>query len=581
MQRSSQVLSLAFILGLAAPLSHAASPEELTAQRAMLKGMEVQPDQLKPLCLETPVVLDGRPVAVICHADDPAWRKAAALIQQAIADVTGVTVPLVTDRQLSPEDFLKQPMILLGHLDNNRHVARLYHNCFVCLDQGFTGRTGYEIRSAHDPFGTGHNAILVGGSYAEGTQRAAEAFAKLVGQNGQRGSLALGRLLDLQFDPQDRLEREIKALTPQMVSDEIARYRKLFASPGEGGGAAHATARYGLQFHRTGDPGAGEVYKGLMAALLEYYRTDPVINQDGMARYDNDFRDSWTFTVAKAWDLCEESGLFTDQERLDYINLMVRLGLECVLYQGYNRPDALAKWRANSAIVHNHNTFPALGVLFVGEYMKRHYRSPWADDWLAVAHGIFNGLKHTSKPLEDAAGYEWLPIMHCAIYSLSEGDMTFLSDGHLREAAQHALQVMDNAGNEAAYGDHSEEFGSSGIGGVLQLAAWYYRDPQFAWGVRRAVSGASHPLQQGYHALLRHVRLQPLVPHPAQCAVRADLQQALPPRGLGPRRRVPPAGRLRPRQPHALRRQCHHPLRPWRPALAVRRRVHQEQPEVP
>ncbi|MBM3475399.1 MAG: hypothetical protein FJX75_19215, partial [Armatimonadetes bacterium] len=502
MQRTSRVLCLALGLALAAPLGYAASPEELAGQQAMLKSMEIQPAQLKPLRLETPVVTDGRPVAVICHADDPAWRTAATVVQQAIADVTSVTVPLVTDHQLPPEDFLKQPVILLGHLDNNRHVARLYHSGFVCLDQGFTGRTGYEIRSVHNPFGAGHNAILVGGSFPEGTQRAAEAFAELVRERGQRGSLVLGRLLDLQFDPQDRLERETKPTSPQTVQDEIARYRKLFASPGEGGSAAHATARYGLQFHRTGDPGAGEVYRGLMAALLEYYRTDAVINQDGMARYDNDFRDSWTFTVAKAWDLCEESGLFTDQERLDYTNLIVRLGLECVLYQGYNRPAALAKWRANTDIVHNHNTFPALGVLFVGEYMKRHYGSPWADDWLAVAHGIFNGLKHTSKPLEDAAGYEWLPIVHCAIYSLSEGDMTFLSDGHLREAAQHALQVMDNAGNEAAYGDHSEEFGSSGIGGVLQLAAWYYRDPQFAWGVRRAASAVSHPLQQGYHVPL-------------------------------------------------------------------------------
>jgi hypothetical protein len=507
MQHPHRAVWLALILGLAAARCHAASPEELAAQQALLRSMEVEPGQLRPLRLETPVVVEGRPVAVICHADDPAWRGAATKVQQAIARVTGVTVPLMTDQELAPEDFLKQPVILLGHLDNNRHVARLYHNCFVCLDRGFTGRTGYEIRSAHDPFGTGHNAVLVGGSFAEGTQRAAEAFAKVVGEKGQRGSLTIGRLLDLQFDPQDRLERAVTPLAPDAVQNEIARYRKLFASPGEGGSAAHATARYGLQFHRTGDPGAGEVYRGLMGALREYYRTDTVINQDGMARYDNDFRDSWTFTVAKAWDLCEESGLFTDQERLDYTNLMVRLGLECVLYRGYDRPDVLARWRASTSIVHNHNTFPALGVLFVGEYMRRHYGSPWADDWLAVAHGIFNGLKHTSKPLEDAAGYEWLPIVHCAIYSLSEGDMTFLGDGHLRQAAQHALQVMDNAGNEAAYGDHSEEFGSSGIGGILQLAAWYYRDPEFAWGVQRAVSGASHPLQQSYH-----VQLEPAEP---------------------------------------------------------------------
>ena len=485
----------------------AAAPEELAQQQALLQSMEVKPGQLRPLGLDTPIVVEGQAKAVICHADDPAWRQAAVTVQQAITAATGVTVPLLTDQQLAPEDFLKQPTILLGHLDNNRHVARLYHNFFVCLDQGFTGRTGYEIRSVHDPFGTGQNALLVGGSFPEGTQRAAEAFAALVKAKGRQGALTLGRLLDLKFDPQDRLDQGVSALPTQGVPDQVASIRKSFMSPGEGRSGASAVVRAGLNFQRSGDPGWGEAYKGGMAALLEYYRTDKTINQDGMRRYDNDFRDAWTFQIAILWDLLEESGLFSDQERLDYTNLVVRLGLECVLYQGHDRPDVREKWLTNTRIVHNHNTFPALGLLFAGQYMQRHYHAAWAEDWVKAAYGVFNGLKHTSKPMEDAASYQWLPIMHCALYSLSQGDMAFFAEGHMRRAALDALQVMDNAGYEVAFGDNSGEMGSGGLGDVMQLAAWYARDPEFVWGAQHASGGAQHPLHQGYA-----VRLEPREP---------------------------------------------------------------------
>ncbi|MBU0607442.1 MAG: hypothetical protein KKI08_06120 [Armatimonadetes bacterium] len=136
--RCAAIILAALSLALAV---RAATPEELAQQQALLKSMEVPPGQLMSASLDTPLVVDGRAKAVICHADDPAWRQVALTVQQAIADATGVTAPLVTDQQLAPDDFLKDgPVILLGHLDNNRHVARLYHNFFVCLDQGYTGR---------------------------------------------------------------------------------------------------------------------------------------------------------------------------------------------------------------------------------------------------------------------------------------------------------------------------------------------------------------------------------------------------------------------------------------------------------
>lgn len=155
-------------------------------------------------------------------------------------------MPIVTDQALSPADFENQNVVLLGHLDNNRHVARLYHNFFVCLDQGYTGRTGYELRSVHDPFGTGHNAILVSGSFAEGTLAAAQAFAALVKAAGRPGSLALGRVLDLKLDPRDRATPLPTKVTPAAAAAAVAQYRKSLFSPGAGRNGVAGLVNYGL-----------------------------------------------------------------------------------------------------------------------------------------------------------------------------------------------------------------------------------------------------------------------------------------------------------------------------------------------
>ena len=219
-----------------------------------------------------------------------------------------------------------------------------------------------------------------------------------------------------------------------------------------------------------------------MLALAEYYRTDAYINGEGMRRYDRDARDFWTRDVAIVFDLLEESGLFSDAQRLEATNLLVRLGLECAAYQNWARPEAVRRWAANRDVVHNHLTFPALSILFTGNYLKRHYHVPYADDWLRVAHGVFNGQRHSSKPQEDAALYLWLPLIHTMIYSLSEGDMTFFEEGHARAAAQVALMVMDNAGNQAAFGDHEELEGRRGRGGHAAAGRLVLQSPASAVG---------------------------------------------------------------------------------------------------
>ncbi len=485
------------------PAAKAKDPtqERLAAEAALVQQCAIR--QVKPLALRTPIVDEGRAQAILCHADEPAWRDAALLIQQAVREATGVELPLKTDKQITAEQFAANHLILLGHLDNHCWVARLYHNFFVCLDQGFTGRKGYELRTVHSPFGTQHNYVLVGGSTAEGTRRAAEVFAALLRKQGKQGQLSIDRLLDLQLDPDQRQGAILEPLSDKLAAAATEKGRRLFASPGQGRSAVGVLLDYGMRYHRTGDPACATVARELFLALEEYHRADPYIVANGMTRYDRDFRDAYTYEVAIIWDLIEECGLFSDAERLAITNLIVRLGLECVVYQGWNRPGAMERWAANKHIVHNHLTFPATGVLFAGNYLKRHYQVEYVNDWLTVARGIFNGQKHCSKPMEDSAAYQWLPVIHTMIYSLAENDLTFFEEGHAREAADVALMVMDNAGYQAAFGDHSALTSASCIAPVLQVCGWYYRSPGYVWGSFLAGRSTEYYVGNPYNSSLQ------------------------------------------------------------------------------
>ena len=395
MTRHTMCPLLLAVTSVGGPSSADAAPaEKLRREQELLRSIQVRPGQLRPLQVDTDVVRDGEARAVICHADAPAWRTAAGVVRGAIKAATGADVRAVSDAALDPEELGRQNVILLGHLDNNRLVERLYHNFFVCLDVGYTGRTGYVIRSVHDPFGQGGNVILVGGSYAEGTAAAADAFARIVREQGRPGRLRLGRLLELRFDSADRQEQPVPPLNARGRDDAVRTIREMFASPGRGRSGVARLVESAVRYHRTGDPLQAETYRAGLLALLDYYDSDEYINQEGLGRYDRDFRDSWTHSVCITWDLLEETGLFSDQQRLAAVNLLITLALECVVYQRWDRPESVQRWAENDDIVHNHNTFPALGVHFVGTYLKRHYGSDYVDDWLTVARGIFQGQKH-------------------------------------------------------------------------------------------------------------------------------------------------------------------------------------------
>lgn len=439
--------------------------------------------QERPLRIETTLVANDRSAAAIVPADGEPWSGAAKKLQAAIAAKTGVTLPIVPPAKITEADWQNRHLIILGNLLTNPVFARLYHNYFVCADAAYTGAGGYELRSVHDPWGYAHNVIALGAQDAAGLQAGTERLISLINEHGKRGELKLGRLMELKFTDKGRRA----PLEPKLSAKAIAGYKRaiadIYAKPGTERGAAHRTIRFGMLYHRTGDPGWLELYRDAMRQHMHYYATNPYIVENGPRRFDRDFRDSWAYGMVVAWDLVEEAPGWSDAERLKFTNHVLRMVWESMLYQRWDTPAAVAHWRKFNSITHNHHTWPGLAALFGGWYFSRHYQLPQARDWLEIAFGMFRSCSRSWKPWEDSAGYQWIPQRHILTYAFATGDRTFIEQGHAAKTGLALLQALDSLGHQPAWGDHGGFTSVSGMTELLCALEYATRDGRYRWAI--------------------------------------------------------------------------------------------------
>ncbi len=134
--------------------------------------------KLKDLCIETPLVADGRPLAAIIVPSSGLYADAVQAVQVAIKRCGGCKLPVIADDADQPEELLAdRPLIAMGNMSTSRFIETLYRHWYTFLDLRYPGPGGWVVRSLHNPYGTGHNVILLGGSGDEGVASAARQFA--------------------------------------------------------------------------------------------------------------------------------------------------------------------------------------------------------------------------------------------------------------------------------------------------------------------------------------------------------------------------------------------------------------------
>ncbi|MBI5394400.1 MAG: hypothetical protein HZA91_03800, partial [Verrucomicrobia bacterium] len=283
-------------------------------------------EKVKPLFFETPLAADGKPAAAIV-----APKRYAALaksLQARIRKLTGVTVPLLDDATLADAqgrwnaDGIARrsgSIIALGNLETNRLLPLLYARFHTAVDAFYPGVGGHVLHTVHDPWGNGHNVIVVGGSDDDGVRAAADALLAELSKRSAAKDLSLPRLMQLK--PSPALLKEMSALNrnpdEKAIVRAVAKAREAFAR-GQHTGVTLDLYQAGFNYARSGHDGYAELFKRLARLMIEIYRSKPA-TYGGPWGMDADFN---SMQVIAAWDLVEESQVFTEAERLEVTGII-------------------------------------------------------------------------------------------------------------------------------------------------------------------------------------------------------------------------------------------------------------------
>ncbi|MSS72964.1 MAG: hypothetical protein EXS64_15945 [Candidatus Latescibacteria bacterium] len=405
----------------------------MPSQKMSLKDLK-EPKRLYP---NTTLVEDGKAASVIVRPGDVRYAPLAEQVQARLLDLSGAKVPVVTDEEV---DVPKKNLILLGNVNTNRVIFRLYGYNYTAADDLYPGRGGYLVQTIHDPWGNGQNAVGLFGSDFDGVRTAVERF---IGGLKGGATVSVGRLFDVKFGPEAlRIPKLLDEpdLATEMEGAEEALRR------GEHTGLWGRIGENGLLYGLTGREVYAELYKRLVFRMYEHAMSKPD-NYGGIWGFDGDFA---LHKVMPGWDLVEESPLLYDADRLRITRILFEFITACVPHVGDMDVDRVR---------HNHTTFAALALHYCGVYFHKYYNAKEADDWLALSDRCFKYQAKAFKPSEDCSGYQWLTHYHLTKYSLSTGDLTYFDNGNARRDADYSLMTTDNLGYALPYGDNASPFG--------------------------------------------------------------------------------------------------------------------------
>jgi outer membrane protein assembly factor BamB len=442
--------------------------------------------RVKRLYPKTDLVKDGKPLATIVRPQEAAYLALAKQIQTTVKSLTGATLPIVI-----PEKVAERPrrnLILLGNLNNNEVIFKLYGFNYTPADDLYPGRGGYLFHSIHDPWGTGSNALGILGSDLDGVRSAADSFLQRL-RKGR--SLTVDRVFDVKFGPD---AHKIPGLMNQPDLDSEMEAAEEALKRGEHTGLWGRIGERGLLYGLTGNEVYAELYKRLVFRMYEHAMSDPD-NYGGIWGFDADFA---LHKVMPGWDLVEESPCLSDQERLRISKILFEFITDCIPHVGnMDVPH----------VRHNHTTFAALGLYYSGVYYSKYYGSKEAQNWISLADKCFQLQARAFKPHEDCSGYQWLTHYHLTKYSLSKGDSTFFDNGCARKAADYAILTTDNLGYALPYGDNASPFGWWSELPYLRASVCVMGDGRYQWMLNKKTT-----VESRYNAYEYHRNVHPVEP---------------------------------------------------------------------
>ena len=288
------------------------------------------------------------------------------------------------------------------------------------------------VHSVHNPFGDGRNAIVVGASSSKGAARSADALTAWVQAKGPRPGFTL-----LSHSPRTGVE-----LPRQADFEHGLRSRK---EQIERGDLPWPAMDYGMLYHLTGHAEWGRLFRDLHLYGMRVARDS---GKWPVTVFNNYF---YLYRVLTAWDLIEESPLFSYDDRLEITTLF----LEVARYVA-----DLPYFKGKLALGNNHQTYAALSTFMAQRYFGKYYGWPEFNERRDRVASIFAMHNTSWRPNDNEEGTSVRTHRHLVNYSLQRGDYTYFSTGRARRLADWIVMVTDNRADTMPFGDAGEYDGS-------------------------------------------------------------------------------------------------------------------------
>ncbi|WP_018626244.1 PQQ-binding-like beta-propeller repeat protein [Niabella aurantiaca] len=426
----------------------------------------------KPLLVQTLLADQGRPNGIIVTPAIPGFLELAKKVQSAIKTAAGATleiIPVEKIANLRGELRGSTPdknMVVLGNLQTNGLVAHLYFRGYCAVDNNYPGANAYVVQTVSDPWGTGANVIVLGGSNINGIKKAATRFCADLPKGA---TLNISRILKAEG---------IRDQSPDLTDDDIAKIldrSTVEFIAGKHNGLFPTIAQAANAYNLYGKEGQAKLFRELV--FLEY---DLRVNKP------NDFDSPWGSGAdmqfapfMTAWDNVEESGSLSDEDRRKIMGIMLN-------YIHYYEKYAYIPAFKTSIIRHNHHTFPGQGFSAAGRYFSKYYPGyAGGPKWLGMGDDCFRIQMRSWKSQEDCGAYLGLAMRHIGYYTTTRPDFSWFDSGYAKIAGDIPIMTMDNLGRQCAYGD------MAGSNPQSHFALWTFlttvqRDGRYSWALLKS-----------------------------------------------------------------------------------------------
>ena len=407
------------------------------------------PGEARKLCVETPIAAAGGPQTAIVAGEDPAVRRAAEVLREAIRATSGTSLPIVDHERWMAGEHTARHAIAVGNMLQNKLSERLYCLWYTFEDAWYPGVGGWVVRSVHDPWGTGRNVLVLAGSDAAGTEAAVKAFVDMLPPGPEP---CIGHTIKVEMAPavEEGVRRAVGRPGVDYARQALPRrsQRSLMSS----------AARAGMSYARSGDP---ERARMMLVYLLEHKRRPELGHDTHM--------ELWK--TIRAWDSVEECPAVTAEERLEVANYLLYVlrspeGVFNSMFVG-----SLGR----SVVRHNHHMLAAMDAYYGGQYFAKYHDLAEAKEWLAKARFCFASQELQDKGQDESGNYEGSTALRPLLpYAYTEPGYQFLPSRTAKRFLDRCCVAIDNRFSSSGHGDCWDVNCFPPL--ALAIGAWYYRD---------------------------------------------------------------------------------------------------------